>query len=178
MKKTGMCLHWTAGKYQPNAIELAEYHGGVVLKHNGARFEKWNDYTDNTPHCWNRNRDLVGLTVCGMFRATSNDWGGYPILPEQIDELCLAAAEVAYLKKIDTSNIKTHAEWALIDGYYPDRWDLAVLEQGCVSPSIVHKTGNELRKRIRTIKLQLMEGKRKVRKLHYENRRHGKIITN
>jgi len=176
MGKIGMSLHWTAGIYTPNHIELADYHGGVTWRNQKAQFEKWNDYSENLPHTWQRNSDLIGLTVCGMAEATSRDWGKYPIQPEQIKELCLAAAEIAFLKKIQTQNIKTHAEWAIVDGYFGERWDLARVNPGKIDIKIAIETGDELRRRIKMFKERMIKSLIYPRAFHFENKRKGVII--
>ena len=179
IQKNGISLHWTAGTYLPNGLELSHYHGGVSWDGHTARYAKWNDYTANLPHTWNRNTDLIGLTICGMAGANTKNFGRYPVREEQIEELCLACAEVAYLKKIQVANCRTHAEWALIDGYGPQsgdpetRWDLGILKPGACTPSIARKTGDYLRSKIREYKLELIDGKRKIRELHFENKTLG-----
>jgi hypothetical protein len=176
----GISLHWTAGYYTPNELEMAHYHGGVIYEDGRATAEKWNDYNRVLPHTYGRNGELIGLTVCAMANATTGNFGPAPVRPEQIDELCLMAAEVAYLKGIDTSQIRTHAEWAIIDGYGPQsgdretRWDLSILNPGPCTAEIARKNGDELRRRIRALKVEMMEGRMAPRKLHSKNMKNGR----
>lgn len=177
--KNGISLHWTAGTYIPNGLELSHYHGGVVWDGHTARFQKWNDYSTNLPHTWNRNSSLIGLTVCGMAGANCMNFGKYPVRMEQVEELCLACAEIAFLKNIQVADCRTHAEWALLDGYGPGsgdpetRWDLAILKPGMCDPVITDVTGFFLRDKIKGYKLELIDGRRKVRELHFENKIRG-----
>ena len=169
--KTGMILHWTAGRYTPNEHEKDSYHGGVIWDGKTAQFVKWRDYTGIISHTLRRNTLNIGLTVCAMAGASERDWGICPMKKEQIDELCLAAAEIAFLKNIDTSRIMTHAEAAILDGYFGERWDLARLEEGAISQATAKATGDKLRKKIREIKLELIAGKRQTRRLHFANKK-------
>lgn len=180
-QKTGISMHWTAGTYFPNGLELAHYHGGVSWDGHVARYGKWNDYTANLPHTWGRNSELIGLTACAMAGANTANFGRYPAREEQIEELCLACAEVAYLKKIQVTDIRTHAEWALLDGYGPQsgdpetRWDLAILKSGACTPAIARKTGDYLRGKIGWY-LNRLNGKIiTVRDFHFENRSSGVV---
>ena len=175
--KTGIILHWTAGRRDNiNRIEKKDYHGAIVMKDGKAIYVKLNDYTENLGHCWQRNTNTIGIAVCGMLGAESKNWRDHGILPAQIKEMVRAVAEIAFLKKIDTSKIITHAEAAIEDNYWGDKWDLARLNPGKITPKLAIETGSKLRKSIRDIKLKLMDGKKKVRKVHYENRRKGELI--
>jgi len=175
--KTGIILHWTAGRRDNiNRIEKKDYHGAIVMKDGKAVYVKLNDYTANLGHCWQRNTHTIGIAVCGMLEAESKNWRDHGILPSQIKEMIRVAAEIAYIKKIDTANIMTHAEAAVEDNYFSEKWDLARLDPGIINPALAVKTGSKLRQSIRDIKLKLMDGEKKVRRIHYENRCKGEII--
>lgn len=184
MKPEYIILHWSAGTRSANSDCYNHYHGGVVVNNKGfAEFEKWNNYNQKLNHtgdyerksgrAWNRMS--VGLSICGMAGATAYDFGSYPLTKGQIEALCLAAAETAYILKIDSTKIITHAE-AAMDSAYPygplsgdpeTRWDLSILKPGKVTPEIARQTGDYLRTVIRAYKIDIMEGRRKVRELHY-----------
>jgi len=181
MQKIGISLHWTAGGYMPNYIDLRHYHGGVETENQGVvQYRKWNDYNLDIPHTWRRNGELIGLTICGMVNAHTRDFGKQPIIPQQVEELCLAAAEVAELKNIPVTMIRTHAEWAIIDGYGPGsgdpetRWDLSILEPGKCDEITAHQTGNKLRGKITWYRKQIRDGKRQIRPLHLMNKYLGR----
>lgn len=137
MKKMCGTFHWTAGTYEPNDLERSDYHLLIVYdpKTKKVHTEKHNNYTDKLGHTWNRNTGNVGISLCGM--AAPSDWhnfGKYPILYIQLIEACIAAAEVCLLKDLKPEDWKTHAEWAVLDGYGPfsgdpeTRWDLALFK--------------------------------------------------
>lgn len=178
--KKGISLHWTAGLYRANEREKSLYHGGVEVVDGFAVFDKWNNYYLSPGHTHGRNTDLIGLTICGMANATEAKWGNYPITKGQIEALCLAAAEIATLKKIPYMKIKTHAEYAILDGYGihsgdPEtRWDLARLEQGQLTREIAVKTGAELRTKIKGYMDEIKQGRREIRHLHMVNKFRGR----
>jgi hypothetical protein len=70
----------------------------------------------------------------GMQDARPNDFGAYPITEASTRALGVAIARLAtfYAIPIDAEHVMTHAEAAIIDGYFgldeiEERWDLARL---------------------------------------------------
>ncbi len=87
---------------------------------------------DYAAHTAGRNSYAVGIAVCCMAGATPQDFGKHPITSSQISALCSVSAYVARWYRIGIACIQTHAEVALVDGYYgagadDRRWDLARL---------------------------------------------------
>ena len=75
-------------------------------------------------HTRRRNSYRIGLSVMAMYGATMADYGSYPPTPKQIETLCAVAAlcVVKYGLVVD-EHVRTHYEWAVADGYYPNRWN-------------------------------------------------------
>lgn len=84
-------------------------------------------------HTRKRNSFALGISVMAMEDAKPHDFGPYPLTPELIDALCLVGGRLAafYRVPIDAAHIMTHAEAALLDGYFGtaenQRWDIARL---------------------------------------------------
>lgn len=84
-------------------------------------------------HTGGRNSYAAGLSIMGMRDARPGDFGPYPLQPPAVDALCALAAQIAdfYAIPIDADHIMTHAEAALVDGYFgtadDQRWDIARL---------------------------------------------------
>lgn len=128
-------LHWTAGQYQTNRIERADYH--ICILGDGSVEIECQDLTELREHTWHRNTGAIGIACCCGLGAQANngtdaDFGEYPPLPVQLTKM---AEVVALLSKalgvpIDVNSIMTHCEAALLDGYGPysgdpeTRWDL------------------------------------------------------
>jgi len=173
--------HWSGGPYEPTNLDYADYHCGIVLnpKTGKAHGEKWHNYTVKTPHTWNRNTGNIAVTIIGMLGASPGNFGSCPITQAQIDEFCLCVAEICILKNIDPStNFKTHAEWAVLDGYGPlsgdplTKWDLACLAPfkkawptRAAAEAQVKATGDLLRQKIVTLKKRII----KPRDFHYRS---------
>jgi hypothetical protein len=124
-------------------------------------------------HTYQRNGHAIGLAVAAMDGATTSDFGPHPVQGHELEVLCAAAAACALKYGIDVAGqtesgeptVMTHAEAAIVDGYYcghttdPDcRWDLARLQPSPDSLTIeeAHETADVLRARIRQYKLALM----------------------
>ncbi|MBV8638273.1 MAG: hypothetical protein JO322_09325 [Candidatus Eremiobacteraeota bacterium] len=108
-------------------------------------------------HTRNRNSYALGISIMAMQGATPQDFGDYPLTEPLIDALCLVGARLAafYNVPIDADHIMSHAEAALIDGYYgtaeTERWDIARLRPSPL-PLEPHEgidVGEELRTRMR-----------------------------
>jgi hypothetical protein len=83
-------------------------------------------------HVAGRNSWSVGIAVCAMGGATPADFGRWPITTAQVEALAHVAHVVARAYGVPLDAIRTHAEAALIDGYFGAgddacRWDIARL---------------------------------------------------
>ena len=94
-------------------------------------------FSDELPyaaHTYQRNAYAAGLSIMGMEGARPDDFGTYPLREECISALCEVAAQLAhaYDIAIDADHVMTHAEAAIIDGYFgtddDQRWDMGLLE--------------------------------------------------
>ena len=160
-------LHWSAGDY---ATVFPAYHYCVIYEDAKARTVRTNDLRANmrdvraapgepyAAHTGGRNSYAAGLSIMAMQDARPDDFGPYPLREEAIDELCRTAAAIAsfYGIPVDDEHVMTHAEAALIDGYFgtaqDERWDIARLAPSDrpLVPQDAGIAGNELRQRIRS----------------------------
>lgn len=159
-------LHWTAGDY---ATTYPAYHFCVALGPGGLPFvAATHDVRANmrdvraggepyAAHTAGRNSFALGLAICGMVGATPDDFGAYPLRDDLIDACCRLAAHAAraYGIALDAASVMTHAEAALVDGYFgsgdDERWDIARLvpEPRPLVADDARRTGDALRARIR-----------------------------
>ena len=112
-------------------------------------------------HTYQRNSHAVGIAVNGMTGATSDDFGAEPVQLHEIEVLCAANAAVAKKYSIDLAGmvggehtLMTHAEAAILDGYFGERWDLARLRPSSAPLSVSEAvaTGDLIRARSRQYK--------------------------
>ncbi len=108
-------------------------------------------------HTRGRNSFALGISIMAMHGATPDDFGPYPLTEALIDGLCLVGARLAayYDVPIDAEHVMSHAEAAVIDGYFgsaeEERWDIARLraETRSLVPQDAIDVGEELRTRMR-----------------------------
>lgn len=112
-KLNKIVIHWTAGVYEPNAVDKAHYH--FLVKGNGSIIEGKYEPEDNlnckdgcyAAHCGGGNTGAIGIALCGMY---SNN---YPIKRLQLEAMCKKVAELSlkYKIPITTDTILTHSEF-------------------------------------------------------------------
>lgn len=81
---------------------------------------------DYAAHTRGRNSGRIGVSAMAMYQATTNNYGVFPPTPRQIESLCAVAGLVVakYGKGLPIySQVWTHYQWAVEDGYFPNRWD-------------------------------------------------------
>jgi len=140
-------LHWTAGRYEPNKCDLANYH--ILIKEDGS-FVKTHQFSETLEYsCYMENTDNIQISLCGMLGANPDDFGEYPITKKQIEAMIELCAVIVLMRGIKYWKIKTHAERAIEKDYFPIKWDFACLRP-CrqVSKLTAIETGRNLRKRI------------------------------
>jgi hypothetical protein len=162
-------LHWSAGDY---TTTFPVYHycitwdgetAAVVNTHDlraNMRDVYFDDERPYAAHTSRRNAYSAGLSVMGMQGATPEDFGDYTLREECLDAMCALAAELstAFDIDVDSDHIMTHAEAAILDGYFglgdDHRWDMALLvpTYAPLTPEIAKTTGDELRARIARFK--------------------------
>ena len=160
-------LHWSGWDY---VTVHPSYHYCVALRDGAVEVEHTGDLTSNmrdlrggefddyVAHTRGRNSFAAGLSVMGMRDARPDDFGEFPITAAQIDALCVLAAEIAraYAIPIDADHVLTHAEAAIVDGYFgsgeEERWDIARLQprHDPLTEDDAHETGSALRRFIRS----------------------------
>jgi hypothetical protein len=156
-------LHWTAHDYEAvfpayhfclrgvSEIEVVATHD-LRANMRDVRLAPERPYAAHTA---GRNSWSIGLAVCAMAGARPSDFGAFPLLPGQIDALCVVAGRLAAAYGIPLAAIRTHAEAALEDGYFgadgdDRRWDVARLAPAPepLAPDEAGLTGERLRARI------------------------------
>ncbi len=106
-------------------------------------------------HVAGHNSWTLGIAVCAMGGATPFNFGRWPLTREQIDAMASVAARLAAVYSISVDAIRTHAEAAVVDGYFGAdgadlRWDIARLEANdmALEPREAAAVGNILREQI------------------------------
>ncbi len=161
-------IHWSAHDYRS---VFPAYHFCVALDDDGEIVVvNTHDVRENmrcvydapdepyAAHTRKRNSFALGISVMGMQGSKPNDFGPYPLTAGLIDAFCVVAAKLAarYRVPVDAEHIMTHAEAALLDGYFgtqpEQRWDIARLQpdRRPLVPQDALDTGEELRSRIRS----------------------------
>lgn len=166
-------IHWSAHDYRS---VFPAYHFCVALDDAGdIVVVQTHDVVENmrnvydapdepyAAHTRKRNSFALGVAIMAMENSKPDDFGPYPLTDPLIDALCFVASKIAayYKISIDAGHIMTHAEAALLDGYFgtqpEQRWDIARLkpESRPLVPQDASDTGNELRRRIRRFSAEL-----------------------
>lgn len=113
-------LHWTAGGYYPNAMDLAHYH--FLIDKDGKIYKGGHKVEDNlncndgnyAAHTGGGNTGSIGIALCGMYGyKNSKDPGKSFITRKQCEAMFDLVAKLAIEYKIEQSNIMTHAEFGL-----------------------------------------------------------------
>lgn len=123
-------LHWTAGHY---GQVYPDYH--ISIDYDGRIYMPAADITQYRVHTWTRNTGNVGVALCGSYDARANhgydmDYGSEPVTAAQVEALSVVVAILVKYAGIPLDSVKTHCEYAKIDGYGPGsgdpetRWDL------------------------------------------------------
>ncbi|MFN2448831.1 MAG: hypothetical protein ABR508_03420 [Candidatus Baltobacteraceae bacterium] len=159
--------HWSAHDYHSvfpayhYCVATADDGGIVVAKTNDLRANmrevRAEPELPYAAHTRGRNSFAAGISIMAMENANPQDFGRYPLTERLIDALCLTAAHLAkcYHIAIDAEHVMSHAEAALIDGYFgtapQERWDIARLHPNPapLEPREGETTGEELRSRMR-----------------------------
>jgi hypothetical protein len=126
----GVVLHWSASRYDQI---WSDYHYCVTFNQKTLKasiVKTCKSDEDVLPHTWHRNTGRIGVSLSCCYGATPNNLGSFPPTPQQIELACSFVGKLINKYKIPKEEIKTHAEWAIIDGYGvgsldPEtRWDL------------------------------------------------------
>ena len=113
-------------------------------------------------HTLDHNSNNIGCAVSGMFGATPSDFGQYAIQQHELDlylVMCGGICVKYNIDPLDSDYVKTHAEYAIIDGYFGERWDFARLN-GSNDPLSVeeaNKTAYDMRHRMFTCKTAIQK---------------------
>jgi hypothetical protein len=123
--------HWSAGRYIPNSVDLADYH--ILCLFDG-RYLIRDDFSEKLAHTWRRNTNNLGISFAGCYGATTENLGEYAPTNAQIQAMADAVKVICEATGKSVDIFKTHAEWADEDNYGPattcERWDLWFLRDG------------------------------------------------
>jgi hypothetical protein len=159
-------LHWSAGDYEtvyPSYHYCVAFSGGIplVVETNDLRANMHDVRRSTAPyaaHTAGRNSYAAGIAVMAMRDAQPNDFGEFPLMPVTVDALCAVVATIAdaYGIPLDAAHVMTHAEAAIVDGYFgasgdDERWDIARLVPSPLplTEEDARRAGEELRARCR-----------------------------
>ncbi len=113
-------IHWTAGVYYPNCVDLKHYHFLVDAQgniHNGLFKPEDNENCSDgiyAQHTGGGNTGSIGVAMCGMFGYCSPDRiGKYPLTAIQCERtFCLIAKLVKkYNIVLSPNTVLTHYEF-------------------------------------------------------------------
>ena len=159
-------MHWSAGDYEtvyPSYHYCVAFRGGVplVVETHDLRANMHDVRRSTDPyaaHTAGRNSYAAGIAVMAMRDAQPDDFGKFPLMVQTVDALCAVAAKIAdaYGIPLDAAHVMTHAEAAIVDGYFgasgdDERWDIARLAPSPIplTEEDARRTGEELRARCR-----------------------------
>ena len=130
-------LHWGANWYDNTSDH---YH--INILGDGTIYSDYDNLDVLCYHTWHRNTGNIGISLSCMGDGSiwadgTVQWGSAPPTQEQVDKMAMVINAICKAKgwEIDYDHVKTHAEWADIDGYGindndPDmRWDLISIPQ-------------------------------------------------
>jgi len=130
MSVIGIVFHWSAGRYDQ---VFNDYHYNITYnpKTKQAKIVKTCESDDELKaHTWHKNTGRIGIALACCYNATSENLGNYPPVEAQIEMACALAGQLIKKYNLPPEEIKSHAEWATLDGYGPGsddpetRWDL------------------------------------------------------
>lgn len=113
-------IHWTAGTYFPNNIDLEHYH--FLIDKNGNIHKGKYKPEDNenccdgkyAQHTGGGNTGSIGIALCGMYGfKNKNELGNYPLTPVQCQSLFNFLVELSkkYNIQISENTVMTHFEF-------------------------------------------------------------------
>lgn len=132
-----MTLHWGANWYDDHSDH---YH--INILGDGTIYSDYDNLDVYCSHTWRRNTGNIGISLsccadASVWADGTVQWGSAPPTDAQIDTMAKVINTICKGAgwEIDKSRVRTHAEWADIDGYGingsdPDmRWDLIQIPQ-------------------------------------------------
>lgn len=118
VKMNKIIVHWTAGTYTPNAVDLEHYHflvdGDGNIHRGKYKPEDNEDCTDGyyAAHTGGGNTGAIGVAICAMAGFTGSiKAGAYPITPIQLEACFKLCAELCKKYNIQVENVWTHYEF-------------------------------------------------------------------
>lgn len=147
--------HWTGGKYHASSYDKEYYNyliDGDGVVHKGHHSVEDQCTGKGASHTRLANTGAIGVAVCGMFKATPNDIGHYPVTEESINSLFELTRELCEKHDIRVSPWTTlnHAEVeSNLNIMQKNKWDIRFLP-GYEGIKPARYVGDEMRKKVRT----------------------------
>lgn len=137
----GVVLHWSAGRYTTwfphySVCVLGPPRDGEIIlshpfKNNLRKIQPGMEYA---AHTRGRNSYRLAISAMSMYGATTNDYGFFSPTRKQIETMCalagLMVVKYAVMRNLRALTpavieefVKTHYEYAVLDRYFPNRWD-------------------------------------------------------
>jgi len=114
-------LHWQGSSHFPKHFP-SNYHFSI----NGDGYIYYSDIWHQGKwgsHTYNRNTSNIGISCSCLLGGTEKNYGEYPPTTEQVNAMCFLTSQLVRLFRLPLSSVKTHHDWARIDGYEGERWD-------------------------------------------------------
>lgn len=113
-------LHWTAGQYEPNAIDKEHYH--FLINSKGEVIKGLHKVEDNrcltsgyyAAHTGGGNTGSIGIAMCGMLGFKNRkEMGAFPLTKVQCERCFKLIAELSeeYNIPITSNTVMTHYEF-------------------------------------------------------------------
>lgn len=166
-----MCMHWTAGTYNPCNQDVLAYHylvdgAGKIFK-GKYKIEDNDNCQDGiyAKHCGGGNTGCIGIALCAMAGFDMvNKSTKYPITQKQFEAFCALAAYLSINYGIPniSNRIFTHAEFDRKRAKPEGKIDILYLPFAPHIPS--DKVAAEFRKKVGWYRDQFKKGKKKFDK--------------
>ena len=153
---TKIIVHWTAGGYTPNSVDLKHYHylidGNGNVNHGIYKPEdNLNCYAGKyAAHTGGGNTGAIGIAMCGMLGfKNKNAVGAYPLKAKQVESCFKLCAELCKKYNIPIANVWTHYEFGK---NHPDTTSVGKIDIIYLPPYPEVKTnevGNFIRRKVR-----------------------------
>lgn len=127
-------IHWSAGRYSPNSVDIAHYH--FLIDGDGNVIKGKYKVSDNenckdgiyARHTGGGNTGSIGIALCAMLGFVSrNNIGNFPIKLNQLDSLFKKCAELCKEYDISIENVMTHYEFNLKNAIKTGKIDIIYL---------------------------------------------------
>ena len=154
-----LILHWTAGKYSPNACDLEHYHYlvdgcGEIFK-GKYKPEDNIDCTDENyaRHTGGGNTNSIGVAICGMLGfKNERNVGNYPITLVQFERTMKLCAEILNKYGLSPNSLLTHYEFGQAHPTTTSYGKIDIIHIPPYPAVTRHEVGNFIRSKVKWYK--------------------------